>query len=132
MELHQIDVVGAYLQGNLDKEIYMTPPDGLKIKGKMDWILQLKKPLYRLKQVGRQWKKQLDNTMAHLKFTKSAADECLHVLHEKSEVVLLVLIYVDDAAAASKDIHRIQWFKSSLRSFFSMKDLGELQYILRI
>jgi hypothetical protein len=39
MELHQIDVVGAYLQGDLNEEIYMTPPDGLKIKGKMGWIL---------------------------------------------------------------------------------------------
>jgi hypothetical protein len=39
MELHQIDIVGAYLQGDLNEEIYMTPPDGLKIKGKTDWIL---------------------------------------------------------------------------------------------
>jgi hypothetical protein len=38
MELHQIDVVGAYLQNDLDEEIYMTPPDGLKIKGKMDYV----------------------------------------------------------------------------------------------
>jgi hypothetical protein len=94
--------------------------------------LQLKKPLYGLKQAGRQWKKKLDDTMAHLKFTKSAADECLYVLREKSEVVLLVLIYVDDAAAASKDIRRIQWFKSLLGSFFPIKDLGEPRYILRI
>jgi hypothetical protein len=104
----------------------MTPPDGLKIKGKTNWILRLNKPLYGLKQVGRQWKKKLDDTMAHLKFTKSAADECLYVLREKSEVVLLVLIYVDDAAAASKDIRWIQWFKNSLGSFFPIKDLGEL------
>jgi hypothetical protein len=34
MELHQIDVVGACLRGGLNGEIYMTPPDGLKIKGK--------------------------------------------------------------------------------------------------
>jgi hypothetical protein len=54
IELHQIDIVGAYLQGDINEEIYMTPPDGLKIKGKMDWILQLKKPLYGLKQAGRQ------------------------------------------------------------------------------
>jgi hypothetical protein len=92
----------------------------------------LKKPLYRLKQVGRQWKKKLDDTMAHLKFTKSAADKCLYVLREKSKVVLLVLIYVDNAAAASKDICQIQWFKSSLGSFFPIKDLGELRYILGI
>jgi hypothetical protein len=82
--------------------------------------------------VGRQWKKKLDDTIAHLKFTKSAADECLYILYEKGKVILLVLIYVDNAAAASKDIHRIEWFKHSLQDFFPIKDLGELQHILRI
>jgi hypothetical protein len=57
MELHQVDVVGAYLQGDLDKEIYMTPPARLNIPGKKGWCLRLHKPLYSLKQVGRQWKK---------------------------------------------------------------------------
>jgi hypothetical protein len=84
----------------------------------------LKKPLYGLKQAGRQWKKKLDDTMAHLKFTKSAADECLYILREKGKVILLVLIYVDDAAAASKDIRRIEWFKHSLQDFFPIKDLA--------
>jgi len=27
LELHQVDVVGAYLQGDLDEEIYMKVPD---------------------------------------------------------------------------------------------------------
>jgi hypothetical protein len=42
-------------------------------------------------------KKKLDDTMAHLKFTKSTGDKCLYILHEKGKVILLVLIYVDDA-----------------------------------
>jgi hypothetical protein len=33
LELHQVDVVGAYLQGDLDKEIHMTPPAGLNSPG---------------------------------------------------------------------------------------------------
>jgi hypothetical protein len=52
MELHQVDVVGAYLQGDLDKEIYMTPPAGLNIPGKKGWCFRLHKPLYGLKQAG--------------------------------------------------------------------------------
>jgi hypothetical protein len=67
----------------------------------------LKKPLYRLKQAGRQWKKKLDDTMAHLKFTKSAADKCLYDLREKGKVVLLVLIYVDDCKGNLTDLRRI-------------------------
>jgi len=32
LELHQVDIVGAYLQGDLDEEIYMKVPDGLAEK----------------------------------------------------------------------------------------------------
>jgi hypothetical protein len=45
MKLHQVDVVGAYLQGDLDEEIYMTPPAGLNIPSKKGWCLRLHKPL---------------------------------------------------------------------------------------
>jgi hypothetical protein len=57
LELHQIDVVGAYLKGDLDKDIYMSPPDRLKVKEKEGWSLRLRKPLYGLKQVGRHGRK---------------------------------------------------------------------------
>jgi hypothetical protein len=102
MELHQIDIVGAYLQGDLNEEIYMSLPDGLKVKGKEGWSLRLRKPLYGLKQAGRQWKRKLDETMGQLGFVKSEADECLYVLYKDGQVTLLVLVYVDDAALASE------------------------------
>jgi hypothetical protein len=103
--------VGAYLQGDLDKEIYMTPPAGLNIPGKKEWCLRLCKPLYGLKQVGRQWKKKLNEMMAHLCFVKSNVEECLYILHEKGQVILLVLVYVNDAAVTSKQLTRIEEFK---------------------
>ena len=32
LELHQVDIIGAYLQEDLDEEIYMKVPDGLAEK----------------------------------------------------------------------------------------------------
>ena len=37
-ELHQVDVVGAYLQGIFDEEIYMEVPEGIKEKGQEGWF----------------------------------------------------------------------------------------------
>ncbi len=37
-EIHQVDVVGAYLQGDLDEEIYMEVSEGIKEEGKKDWF----------------------------------------------------------------------------------------------
>jgi len=53
LELHQVDIVGAYLQGDLDEEIYMKVPDELAEKygsGQKFW--RLRKALYSLKQAG--------------------------------------------------------------------------------
>jgi hypothetical protein len=111
---HQVDVVGAYLQGDLDEEIYMTPPSGLDIPSKKGWCLRLRKPLYSLKQEGQQWKKKLDETMVHLRFIKSNIDKCLYILSEKGQVVLLILVYVDDAAVAIKQLKHIEEFKQNL------------------
>ena len=54
LELHQVNIVGAYLQGNLDEEIYMKVPDELAKKyksGRKFW--RLRKALYSLKQAGK-------------------------------------------------------------------------------
>jgi hypothetical protein len=48
-EIHQIDVIGAYLEGYLDEKFYMKILKGVKSSGKF-W--QLQKALYRLKQAG--------------------------------------------------------------------------------
>jgi hypothetical protein len=85
-----------------------------------------------LKQAGRQWKKKLDETMVHLRCLKSNADECLYILCDKGQVVLLVLVYIDDAAVTSKQLKHIEEFKQQLREFYPIKDLGELHHILGI
>jgi len=46
--VHQMDVKSAFLNGELDEEIYMESPDGFK-EGE-DLIYRLLKSLYRLKQ----------------------------------------------------------------------------------
>ena len=81
LELHQVDIVGVYLQENLDEEIYMKVPNGLVEKyrsGQKFW--RLKKALYGLKQAGQQWKKHLHQMMTKLSFTCAIANNCLYIL----------------------------------------------------
>ena len=54
LEIHGMDVVGAYLNGDLDHEIYMTQPLGYSDdSGK---VLRLQKAIYGFKQAGRAWR----------------------------------------------------------------------------
>jgi hypothetical protein len=101
-EIHQVDVVEAYLCGDLDEDIFMEVPEGVKENGKKDWFWKLKKSLYGLKQSGWQWKKKLDEVIKELGFEKANADECLYILQKDDKIILLVLVYIDDMALAFK------------------------------
>jgi len=54
-EIHQLDVKMVFLHGDLEEEIYMHQLEGRKAPGKEDWVCQLNKTLYSLKQAGRGW-----------------------------------------------------------------------------
>jgi hypothetical protein len=60
-EMQQMDVKGAYLNGNLKEEIYMAQPEGYRDNSNK--ACQLIKTLYGLKQSGREWNIELDTQL---------------------------------------------------------------------
>jgi hypothetical protein len=64
-------------------------------------------------------------------FIKNAEEPCVYKKVSESAVVFLVL-YVDGILLIGNDIPMMEVIKSTLRKSFSMKDLGEVAYILGI
>jgi hypothetical protein len=58
LQLHSIDFSSAYLNGDLDENVYITQPEGFP-QGRPGQLLKLQKSFYGLKQAGRQWHKKL-------------------------------------------------------------------------
>ena len=55
LELYQMDVKTAFLNVELDEEIYMTQPMGFEVKGQERKVCKLKCSIYGLKQSSKQW-----------------------------------------------------------------------------
>ncbi|KAL1200754.1 Retrovirus-related Pol polyprotein from transposon TNT 1-94 [Cardamine amara subsp. amara] len=63
LELHQMDVKTAFLNGELEEEVYIDQPEGFVTAGKENLVCRLRKSIYGLKQVSRQWYLKFDNTI---------------------------------------------------------------------
>ncbi|CDF77556.1 Retrovirus-related Gag-Pol polyprotein [Chondrus crispus] len=125
LELHQMDAVTAFLNGDLDEDIYMEQPEGCVDKSKSDHVCKLLKALYGLKQAPCQWHTKVDDfLLGELGFETSRSDPCLYI-KRIGNTIMLIALYVDDLLLAGSDIHAIKWMKGELNKRFEMKDLSE-------
>ena len=59
-KVYQMDVKSAFLNGDLEEEVFMEQPEGFSLTDKHDYVCRLKKALYGLKQAPRTWYSRLD------------------------------------------------------------------------
>ena len=129
--VHQMDVKTAFLNGDLDEEVYMEQPEGFVLPGNEHKVCKLVKSLYGLKQAPKQWHEKFDQAILSDGFKHNNADKCLYSKCCDDHVII-VCLYVDDMLIVSNDMKGITETKRFLSSIFKMKDLGEVDTILGI
>jgi len=67
-EIHSMDVKSAFLNGDLEEEIYMEQPSGFASPGQEHKVCRLHKSLYGLKQASRQWNAKIHDVLETLHF----------------------------------------------------------------
>lgn len=130
-ELHQMDVKSAYLNGDLDEEIYMAQPEGYDSAETSHLVCKLHKSLYGLRQAARTWHLKMDDALREERFTALAADQCVYTRVQDGHVIVIAL-YVDDLLLASDDLTTLTELKRKLAARFEMEDMGEAGFILGI
>jgi transposase InsO family protein len=128
-EVHQMDVRTAFLNGDLDVDIYMRQPDGFVEPGHGHLVCHLKKSLYGLKQAGRAWYHKIHAALVALQFSPLVSDTCVYVRRTDGHVIFVAL-YVDDLLLVTDSLPLLATLKHDLSNRFEMTDLGEVQYIL--
>jgi len=131
LELHQMDVKTAFLNGDLYENVYMAQPKGFVTQGKESLGCRLVKSIYGLKQASRQWYLKFDETIRKFGFKENEEDTCIYTKFKNGKFIFLIL-YVDDILLASSDVQILRETKNFLSSNFDMKDLGEASYVLGI
>jgi hypothetical protein len=129
LELHQMDVKTAFLNGDLEEEVYMKQPEGFDDNSQK--ACKLRKSIYGLKQASRQWYIKFHKVITSYGFIENLVDQCIYLKVSGSKVIFLVL-YVDDILLASNDLGLLHETKRFLSQNFEMKDLGEASYVIGI
>ncbi|KAE8219279.1 hypothetical protein CF326_g8990 [Tilletia indica] len=125
-----MDVEAAFLNSIIDVELYMQPPDGLKLPRGCD-TLRIRRGLYGFKQSARLWWKEAHDKIVSLGFIQLATEWCIYYLPTERGPVYL-LLYVDDMLVAGQDINEVEKVKTALKEEWRMTDLGPASWVLGI
>ncbi|KAK1685984.1 hypothetical protein QYE76_046832 [Lolium multiflorum] len=130
-EIWQMDVKTAFLNGDIEEELYMVQPKGFVDPKNADKVCKLQRSIYGLKQASRSWNRRFDKVIKDFGFIQCHGEACIYKKVSGSSVAFLIL-YVDDILLIGNDIELLSSVKGYLNNSFSMKDLGEASYILGI
>ena len=126
-ELHQMDVKGAFLYGDIGEEVYVQQPEGFDLG---NGVCRLQKALYGLRQSPRVWYHASFNaSLEKAGFRRLESDRSVFLWKERR---MIVAAYVDDLLIVGPDFEAVETVKKKLRQTYEMSDLGECSTFLNI
>ena len=139
--LTHVDVKGAFLNADLEEELYLEIPEGLEIHASLmkgfdvlsqdELCLLLLKNLYGLKQAGRSWYRMLNDFLTKYGFERSPVDNCIYI-YRKGNGYMALMAYVDDIVIMCEFDDDRKDFMKTFTNEFIVTDLGDLSWYLGI
>lgn len=126
LELLQFDAVNAFVNANLDEEVFMRMPPGHTRAG---WILRLNKALYGLRRSPLLWQQELTQALKKLGFRQVPHEPCAYTRNG-----IVIFFYVDDIVVMFKDGRRAEALEAinQLKQRYRLTGGDELQWFLGI
>ena len=127
--LYQLDVKKTFINGDLEEEVYMSPPPGFEAQFDHR-VCKLHKSLYGLKQSLRAWFDKFTTFVKSEGYNLGHSNYTLFTEVSKSGKIAMLIVYVDDIVLSIDDTVEIVQLKKNMRDEFEIKDLGNLKYFL--
>ena len=86
-----MDVMTAFLNGDLVEDVYMSQPIGFEEVGKNHMVCKLHKSNYGLKQASRRWYLKFNEVVIVNGFKENIANQCIYMEVSGSKHIFLVL-----------------------------------------
>ncbi|GJS68379.1 zinc finger, CCHC-type containing protein [Tanacetum coccineum] len=122
--IHQMDMKTAFLNGELEEEVFISQPQGFIMPGNKNNVCKLIKSLYGLKQEPKQWHQKFDEVVLSNGYLLNQADKCVYNKFDETGKGVIICLYVDDMLIFGTDQVQVDLTKEFLSSRFSMKDIG--------
>ena len=129
-KMTQYDISQAFLNGELEEEIYMNFPPGYPSKH-TGTVLKLVKGLYGLKQASRLWQKTLYKALGDLGLVQCKTESGV-LRWEGKDKVCLVVCWVDDLIIVCEDERLRKQIEDKLKKEFLVKMMGQLEMYVGI
>jgi len=129
--LRSIDISHAYLNGEIDCDIYMEQPEGFCEGDPRQTVCLLQKSIYGMKQGGNRWNQMMHSVLESLGFTQSYSDASIYI-YVKADIQVILPVFVDNMTFASKSAAAIDQFILELSQHFKLRDLGATTQLLGI
>jgi len=129
LNVYQLDFKSAYINVDLDKEIYTyILHDDLNYG--IGYCI-LNKALYCLKQSGHQWNKTITKFLIKNKFHQSSTDSCIFFKKHKDKLTCVIGLHVDDMLFKCENFGIIK-IVSRIKENFRTFKCGFSEFILEI
>jgi len=125
LDMSQADIKSAFLNGDLNEEVWMMPPPSIGLDRK---VLRLRKSLYGRKQAPLAWFERLSSTLAELGSLSCSFDPYVFISPDYN---VIIVVYVDDIATVVRksDVRKVY---QHLTKYFTVMINEVLSYLLGI
>jgi hypothetical protein len=132
-DVQQYDIKTAFLHRVLPEEerMYMEQPPGFEEPGKEDWVMNLMKSIYGMRQASRIWNHTFHEGVSQWGFKQMACEWCIYRCQTPMGTIIFA-VHVDDITSITTSHEENNTFREELQSQWDISDLSNVKFALGI